>query len=188
MHILPCSLSFPSSRSIFPSHSFFSLLSLSLATLLHPFQHHPFTSSPHTHTHAATDAARAAADIVLTEPGLSTIVHGIVISRCIFVRIRNFVTYRIAATLQLLVFFFIAVYAFKPVSFDVILFRLPHIASIPINSFLFNLSLLMLYYLSQLEYMPKDWRNNPPGGYKVNTTSTLHPHYLVTSTHRHRHN
>ena len=62
----------------------------------------------------ATDAARAAADIVLTEDGLSTIIHGILISRCIFVRIRNFITYRIAATLQLLVFFFIAVFAFKP--------------------------------------------------------------------------
>ena len=46
--------------------------------------------------HGATDAARAAADIVLTQPGLSTIVHGILISRCIFVRIRNFLTYRIA--------------------------------------------------------------------------------------------
>jgi H+-transporting ATPase len=62
----------------------------------------------------ATDAARAAADIVLTEEGLSTIVHGIVIARCIFVRIRNFITYRISATLQLLVFFFISVFAFKP--------------------------------------------------------------------------
>eukprot|EP01041_Mallomonas_annulata_P003588 gene3588-7132_t len=62
----------------------------------------------------STDAARAAADIVLTQPGLSTIVHGIVISRIIFVRILNFITYRIAATLQLLVFFFIAVFAFKP--------------------------------------------------------------------------
>ena len=62
----------------------------------------------------ATDAARAAADIVLIEDGLSTIIHGILISRCIFVRIRNFITYRIAATLQLLVFFFIAVFAFKP--------------------------------------------------------------------------
>eukprot|EP00607_Mallomonas_marina_P008991 CAMPEP_0182417028 /NCGR_PEP_ID=MMETSP1167-20130531/1463_1 /TAXON_ID=2988 /ORGANISM="Mallomonas Sp, Strain CCMP3275" /LENGTH=835 /DNA_ID=CAMNT_0024590299 /DNA_START=102 /DNA_END=2606 /DNA_ORIENTATION=+ len=62
----------------------------------------------------ATDAARAAADIVLTKEGLSTIVHGIITSRIIFVRIRNFITYRIAATLQLLVFFFIAVFAFKP--------------------------------------------------------------------------
>ena len=48
----------------------------------------------------STDAARAAADIVLTEPGLSTIVHGILIARCIFERIQNFITYRIAATLQ----------------------------------------------------------------------------------------
>ena len=62
----------------------------------------------------ATDAARAAADIVLTQPGLSTIVTGIITSRCIFARIRNFITYRIAATLQLLVFFFIAVFCFKP--------------------------------------------------------------------------
>jgi H+-transporting ATPase len=53
----------------------------------------------------------------LTEPGLATIVHGIVISRSIFVRIRNFLTYRIAATLQLLLFFFIAVFWFKPVDY-----------------------------------------------------------------------
>ena len=49
----------------------------------------------------STDAARLAADIVLTEPGLSTIIHGIIIARCIFERIRNFITYRIAATLLL---------------------------------------------------------------------------------------
>merc|ERR1712137_1201546 len=62
----------------------------------------------------ATDAARAAADIVLTQPGLSTIVNGIIISRQIWVRIRNFLTYRIAATLQLVSFFFIAVFTLKP--------------------------------------------------------------------------
>merc|ERR1711871_1063896 len=66
----------------------------------------------------ATDAARAAADIVLTKPGLSTIVDGILLARCIFVRIRNFITYRIAATLQLLVFFFIAVFMFKPIEYQ----------------------------------------------------------------------
>ena len=62
----------------------------------------------------ATDAARAAADIVLTQPGLSTIVHGIVEARKIFQRIKNFLTYRVAASLQLLLFFFIAVFWFKP--------------------------------------------------------------------------
>jgi len=65
----------------------------------------------------ATDAARAAADIVLTRDGLSTVVTGIRIARCIFCRIRNFITYRIAATLQLLMFFFIAVFAFKPIEY-----------------------------------------------------------------------
>ncbi len=65
----------------------------------------------------ATDAAKAAADIVLTEPGLSVIIHGIIIARIIFRRIHNFITYRIAATLQLLVFFFIAVFSFKPESY-----------------------------------------------------------------------
>jgi H+-transporting ATPase len=66
----------------------------------------------------ATDAARAAADIVLTEPGLSTIIHGIVISRKIFVRIRNFIIYRVAATLQLLIFFFIAVLTMPPIRYQ----------------------------------------------------------------------
>lgn len=65
----------------------------------------------------STDAARAAADIVLTQEGLSTIVHGIVIARQIFSRLNNFVTYRIAATLQLLLFFFISVFAFHPNQF-----------------------------------------------------------------------
>eukprot|EP01117_Protostelium_nocturnum_P020221 TRINITY_DN8_c0_g1_i1.p1 TRINITY_DN8_c0_g1~~TRINITY_DN8_c0_g1_i1.p1 ORF type:complete len:862 (-),score=342.27 TRINITY_DN8_c0_g1_i1:162-2420(-) len=62
----------------------------------------------------ATDAARAAADIVLTQEGLSTIVLGMEISRMIFARMKSFLTYRIAATLQLLFFFFIAVFAFDP--------------------------------------------------------------------------
>lgn len=66
----------------------------------------------------ATDAARAAADIVLTDEGLSTIVEGIIIARCIFQRMKNFITYRIAATLQLLVFFFIAVLALQPKTFQ----------------------------------------------------------------------
>jgi len=62
----------------------------------------------------ATDAAKAAADIVLTQPGLSTIVDGILISRRIWCRVRSFLTYRIAATLQLLTFFFISVFAYRP--------------------------------------------------------------------------
>jgi len=66
----------------------------------------------------STDAAAAAADIVLTEPGLSTIVEGIFVARCIFIRIRNFITYRIAATMDLLMFFFIAVFLLHPNEFQ----------------------------------------------------------------------
>lgn len=66
----------------------------------------------------ATDAARAAADIVLTQPGLSTIVEGMVIARQIFQRMKTFINYRIAATLQLLFFFFIALFTFKPHKYD----------------------------------------------------------------------
>ncbi|GLC35933.1 hypothetical protein PLESTB_000520800 [Pleodorina starrii] len=62
----------------------------------------------------ATDAARAAADIVLTQPGLSTIIEAIIVARSIFQRMQNFINYRIAATLQLLTFFFIAVLTFPP--------------------------------------------------------------------------
>ncbi len=39
----------------------------------------------------ATDAARAAADIVLTQPGLSTVVEAIIVARCIFQRMKNFI-------------------------------------------------------------------------------------------------
>merc|ERR1711871_987298 len=66
----------------------------------------------------ATDAAKAAADIVLTQPGLSTIVDGILISRRIWCRVRSFLTYRIAATLQLLSFFFFSVFLFKPIDYQ----------------------------------------------------------------------
>ena len=63
----------------------------------------------------ATDAARAAADIVLTEPGLSVIIDAITLSRKIFHRMKNYVTYRIACTIQLLFFFFLAILAFSDV-------------------------------------------------------------------------
>lgn len=64
--------------------------------------------------HGSTDAARAAADMVLTEPGLSVVVEAVLISREVFQRMLSFLTYRIAATLQLLFFFFIALYSLTP--------------------------------------------------------------------------
>ena len=49
----------------------------------------------------STDAARAAADIVLTKPGLSVLVDAIVIARTIFQRMKNYLIYRVACTLVL---------------------------------------------------------------------------------------
>jgi len=62
----------------------------------------------------ATDAARAASDMVLTEPGLSVIVDAMLIARGVFQRMLSFLTYRVSATLQLVFFFFIAVFALPP--------------------------------------------------------------------------
>jgi H+-transporting ATPase len=64
----------------------------------------------------ATDAAKAAADIVLTEPGLSVIIDAIFRSRKIFQRMRNYCIYRISCTLQLLFFFFFAIMSINPAS------------------------------------------------------------------------
>lgn len=50
----------------------------------------------------ATDAARSAAALILTAPGLSTIVNAIAEARKIFERIRSYVYYRIAMTLDIM--------------------------------------------------------------------------------------
>lgn len=54
--------------------------------------------------HGATDAAKSAADIILTSPGLSAIFTGVVESRKIFKRLRTYVVYRLAATIQIVLF------------------------------------------------------------------------------------
>jgi H+-transporting ATPase len=50
----------------------------------------------------ATDAARSAAALILTAPGLSTIVNALVQSRQIFERITSYVYYRIAMTIDIM--------------------------------------------------------------------------------------
>jgi H+-transporting ATPase len=52
----------------------------------------------------ATDAAKSAADIVLTSPGLSVIIDAIQRSREIFRRMENYAVYRIAETVRVLIF------------------------------------------------------------------------------------
>eukprot|EP00331_Platyophrya_macrostoma_P023062 CAMPEP_0176444760 /NCGR_PEP_ID=MMETSP0127-20121128/23267_1 /TAXON_ID=938130 /ORGANISM="Platyophrya macrostoma, Strain WH" /LENGTH=888 /DNA_ID=CAMNT_0017830355 /DNA_START=114 /DNA_END=2780 /DNA_ORIENTATION=+ len=69
--------------------------------------------------HGATDAARAASDMVLTEPGLSVVVDAMLIARGVFQRMLSFLTYRVSATLQLVFFFFIGVFALPPRNYGV---------------------------------------------------------------------
>jgi H+-transporting ATPase len=61
----------------------------------------------------ATDAARAAADIVLMTPGLSVIVEAIKESRKIFQRMNSYAIYRIAETLRVLLFMTLAILIFN---------------------------------------------------------------------------
>jgi H+-transporting ATPase len=66
----------------------------------------------------ATDAARAAASIVLLTPGLSVIIEAIKESRRIFQRMNSYAIYRIAETLGVLMFMTLAIliYNFYPLT------------------------------------------------------------------------
>jgi H+-transporting ATPase len=57
----------------------------------------------------ANDAAKSAADIVLTKPGLSVIIDAIQRSREIFRRMENYAVYRIAETVRVLIFLTICI-------------------------------------------------------------------------------
>ena len=61
----------------------------------------------------ASDAARAAADIVLMSPGLSVIIDAIKESRRIFQRMNSYAIYRIAETLRVLLFMTLAILVFN---------------------------------------------------------------------------
>ena len=66
----------------------------------------------------ATDAAKSAAALILTAPGLSTIVNAIGVARQIFERIESYIHYRVAMTLDimLLVVASIVLFQFQPIT------------------------------------------------------------------------
>ncbi|KAF3571156.1 hypothetical protein F2Q69_00062251 [Brassica cretica] len=53
----------------------------------------------------ATDAARSASDIVLTEPGLSVIISAVLTSRAIFQRMKNYTIYAVSITIRIVMGF-----------------------------------------------------------------------------------
>lgn len=61
----------------------------------------------------ATDAAKSAAAIVLTEPGLSVIIDAIKSSREVFQRMNSYAIYRITETIRVLIFITLSIIVFK---------------------------------------------------------------------------
>jgi len=61
----------------------------------------------------ATDAARAAADLVLTRPGLSVILTGIDEARRIFERMTSYAIFRISETIRVLLFMTLSILVFN---------------------------------------------------------------------------
>ena len=61
----------------------------------------------------ATDAARAAADIVLTAPGLSVINHAIEQARVTFERMQSYAIFRIAETIRIVLFMTLSIVVFN---------------------------------------------------------------------------
>jgi H+-transporting ATPase len=61
----------------------------------------------------ATDAARAAAALVLTAPGLSVIVQAVETARRIFERMNSYAIYRITETIRIMFFVVVAMIVFK---------------------------------------------------------------------------
>jgi H+-transporting ATPase len=61
----------------------------------------------------ATDAARAAADIVLTVPGLSVINEALQQARITFARMKSYATFRIAETIRIILFMTLSIIVFN---------------------------------------------------------------------------
>jgi H+-transporting ATPase len=66
----------------------------------------------------ATDAARAAADLILTMPGLSVIINAVAEARKIFERMNSYAMYRIIETIRIMFFVVLAMifYNFYPIT------------------------------------------------------------------------
>jgi H+-transporting ATPase len=87
----------------------------------------------------ATEAARAAAAVILTAPGLSVIIEGIAEARRIFERMTSYVLYRIAMTIAIMVFVVLVsiYYHFFPLT-AIMLIALALLDDVPIMTIAFD--------------------------------------------------
>ena len=98
----------------------------------------------------ATDAARAAADLVLTNPGLSVIINAIEEARRIFERMNTYAIYRISETIRIMFFVVVAMifFNFYPIT-AVMIILLAFFNDIPIMT--------IAYDHTNLEKNPVRW-------------------------------
>ena len=98
----------------------------------------------------ATDAARAAADLVLTAPGLSVIVRAVEEARRIFERMNSYAIYRICETIRIMFFVVLAmiVYDFYPIT-AIMIILLAFLNDVPIMT--------IAYDRTGLEQKPVRW-------------------------------
>ncbi len=91
----------------------------------------------------ATDAARSAASLVLTEPGLSVIIHAINEARRIFERMNSYSIYRIAETIRIMFFMTlcILIYNFYPIT-TIMIILLALLNDLPIMTIVYDNTLL----------------------------------------------
>ncbi|MEO1091865.1 MAG: plasma-membrane proton-efflux P-type ATPase [Pseudomonadota bacterium] len=91
----------------------------------------------------ATDAARAAAALILTAPGLSTIIDAIDESRRIFERIINYIVYRVAMTLDIMFVVVLAtiVFGFSPLT-PIMIILLALLDDVPIMAIAYDNTVL----------------------------------------------
>jgi H+-transporting ATPase len=98
----------------------------------------------------ATDAARAAADLVLTAPGLSVLVAAVEEARRIFERMNSYAVYRITETIRIMIFVVLAmiVFNFYPIT-AIMIILLAFLNDVPIMT--------IAYDHTELEPDPVRW-------------------------------
>jgi H+-transporting ATPase len=87
----------------------------------------------------ATDAARSAADLVLTAPGLSVIVKAVEEARKIFERMNSYAIYRITETIRIMIFVVLAmtIFNFYPIT-TIMIILLALLNDLPIMTIAFD--------------------------------------------------
>ncbi len=100
----------------------------------------------------ATDAARAAADLVLMAPGISVIIDAIKQARIIFERMNSYAIYRIAETLRVILFMTLAIliFDFYPVT-AIMIIIIALLNDIPI--------ITIAYDNTKIDPFPVKWNN-----------------------------